>query len=101
MLRHTSPDLSSDRAAVRAAGPVGLARHQLDGRVRLPPGAVEQLSEQLRRLSAGDAVLAVDDEERHAGRAVGLRLLDVRVYVGRELLARQDRVDALGRQPGA
>src|SRR4051794_29166734 len=59
-----------DSAAVVGAAVGG--RHG-DQRVRLRPGALQDLEQQLGRLSARGAVLAVDDEERDAGRAEGLR----------------------------
>ena len=72
-----------------AAAPVD----HLDDRVRLGPGALQHLGERLGRLRAGDAVLLVDDEERHAGGAVGLRLLHVGVHLGGVLGAGQHLVD--------
>ena len=44
------------------------------------PRLVEDLTEDLGRLGAGDAVLLVDHEEWHAGRAIRAGLGDVGLY---------------------
>src|SRR5580765_7440201 len=84
--------MGSDGATVGAAGSAGVGRVARTGRsgdrgqrVGLAPRLVEGLGEQGRRLGAGYGVLVVEDEERDAGDADGLRLPDVgthRVEVG-------------------
>ncbi len=86
--------------AVLADGRVGVADH-LDGSCRHPlVGDLGQhLRERLRRLRAGDAVLAVDDEERHAVDAIRARLVDVGVDVVQVLVGLQRAQRVLAVEP--
>ena len=66
-------------------------RRARSSRPSRPATWVSDLREDLGRLRARDAVLAVDDEERHAVDAVGLRLRDVGLHGGGEA-ARLERL---------
>src|SRR5690606_40036332 len=63
----------------------------LQRRLALRPRTLDRAGEDLGRLRTRDAVLAVDHEEGHAGRAVGTGLVDVGVDLGVVLVAGQHR----------
>src|SRR6516225_393040 len=76
-----SAELRGCRAGVAVAARFGVAagRHRRE-LASLVVGALQELQEHIGRLGAADRVLAVGDEERHAGDAVPRGLLLVGSY---------------------
>src|SRR5579859_5068349 len=97
------PSLRLDRAGVAVAARVGAAvgrdgdRRELAGIIVRAP---QQLQEHLGRLRAADRVLAVGDEERHAGDAVARGLLLVGSHRAGVAVPVEDGLYPHGRQAG-